>query len=551
MLRFRSFLERAAGRRGLPVAAGLGALAAAAMPPVHALPVLWLSLPGLLLLASGAASRRRAALLGLAWGWGFHVAGLYWITEAILTEADRLWWLVPLAVPLLALPLGAFTALPALAAWGATRGGGTGRRPGTTPGAGPGEGAGADAAGNAGPDAGGRVGARVPLAFAGAWVGAELLRGWLFTGFPWNLLGSAWAFDAWPLQGAAFVGVHGLSLLTALLALAPLLGRPGWLAAAVGLALMAGLGALRLTAPEPPPWPVALVLVQGNVGQEMKWRADTRWPIFSRYLELTREGAARAAARPPPETVGIGAAAVRTVAIWPETASPFLLAQDPEARRLAGEALPAGGVLLAGTVRAEFGPDGRADAVFNSLAAVDGSGALLGVRDKFHLVPFGEYMPLAGLLPLRVIRGGMDFSAGSGPASLAVAGLPAFSPLICYEVIFPGAVAPAARPDWLLNITNDAWFGSSAGPHQHLAAARLRAVEEGLPLARAAQTGISAVFDSRGRERVRLALGATGAVDTLLPRAWRPTQFARWGLWIPGALVLVALLVGFPRRKSQ
>ena len=513
MLRFRRFLERFAGRRAFALAAGLGALAALAMPPVHAVPVLWLSLPGLLLLAAGAPTRGRAALLGLAWGWGFHVAGLYWITEAILTEAERLWWLVPLAVPLLALPLGAFTVLPTLAAWGAARR--CGGRDGT-------------------------VGWRAALAFGGAWVGAELLRGWLFTGFPWNLLGSAWAFGALPVQGAALVGVHGLSLLTALLALAPLAGRRGWLGAAGGLAAMAGLGALRLAAPEPPPWPVAVVLVQGNVGQEMKWRADTRWPIFSRYLDLTREGIARAEARSPPGT--------RAVAVWPETASPFLLAQDPEAGRLAGEALPAGGVLLAGTVRATFGADGRPTALFNSLAALDGSGAMLGTFDKFHLVPFGEYMPLAGLLPLRVIRGGADFSAGPGPATLAMAGLPRFSPLICYEVIFSGAVTAAERPDWLLNITNDAWFGQSAGPYQHLAAARLRAVEEGLPLVRAAQTGVSAVFDSRGREVVRLGLGATGTVDTLLPRSRTASVFAVGGLWIPGALVMVALFSGFSRR---
>ena len=167
-------------------------------------------------------------------------------------------------------------------------------------------------------------------------------------------------------------------------------------------------------------------------------------------------------------------------------------------------------MLLAGTVRAEWAPDGTLQRVFNSLVALDPGGDVAAVYDKAHLVPFGEYMPLAGLLPIRLVTGGMDFSAGPGRVALAPPGLPPFGALICYEVIFPGAVVPQPRPDWLVNITNDGWFGISAGPWQHLAAARLRAVEEGLPLARAAQTGISAVFDSRGRQLASIPLGEMG-----------------------------------------
>jgi apolipoprotein N-acyltransferase len=475
----------------------LGALAALALPPVHLVPVLLLALPGLFVMATAASGARRAAWIGLAWGWGFHVAGLHWLTNAILTEVERYWWLVPIAVPALALPLGAFTILPALAVRLA------------------------------------RPGWPAMLAFAGAWTAAEILRGVLFTGFPWNLLGTVWAFAALPVQGAAWIGVHGLSLATALLALAPLAGRRGWLAAAGGLALFAAVGLARLWPAEPAPHDVAVVLVQGNVAQETKWREDARWPIFRRYIEQTRFGAELAQEQAPGS---------RVLVVWPETASPFLLASDPDAARLATGPLPPGGVLLAGTVRATFGPDGRPRQVWNSMAVLDAEGALLDVIDKTHLVPFGEYMPLRGLLPVRVVQGGIDFSRGGGLRTVTLPGLPGFAGLICYEVIFPGAVAPAPRPGFLVNITNDAWFGVSAGPWQHLAAARLRAAEEGLPLLRAAQTGISAVFDARGRTVARMGLAETGVVLAPLPQAAAPTPFSRGGLAMPLGLVALALL---------
>lgn len=493
--------------RALATAFGLGAFAALALPPVHAVPVLLVSLPGLFIMVSAAPSRRRAALIGLAWGWGFHIAGLHWLTNAILTEVERFWWLVPIAVPALALPLGAFTILPALAA----------RL--------------------------GRPGWPRLLAFATAWVAAEMLRGVLFTGFPWNLLGTVWAFASFPLQAAAVIGVHGLSFATVLLALAPLLGRLGWLGMAGGLASVALLGLIRLWPAEPEPFPIVLLLVQGNIAQETKWREDSRFPIFQRYIDLTR-GGVRLAEQEAPDS--------RIVAIWPETASPFLLASDREAAILATAPLPPGALLLAGTVRAEFDAEGRPARVWNSLVALDAKGALLDIYDKVHLVPFGEYMPARGLLPVRLVQSAFDFSAGPGRRLVDIPGLPGFAPLICYEVIFPGAVTPRTRPGFLLNITNDAWFGVSAGPHQHLATARLRAVEEGLPLVRAAQTGISAVFDSRGREVARLGLAETAVLLAPLPRPGAPTPFSQLGLLAPLLLLAAAaLLLWRTNRRAQ
>ncbi|MCG7361791.1 apolipoprotein N-acyltransferase [Roseomonas sp. ACRSG] len=498
-------LRRLTGRRALLAAFGLGLLSALALPPLYLVPVLLLAVPGLLALLDGAGSWKRAGVLGFAWGMGHHMAGLYWISHALLTDPWRWGWLVPVAVPGLAVPLALYVALATALAWLA------------------------------------KPGWRRWLALSGAWVLAEMLRGLLFTGFPWNLTGTVWAFDALPLQGAALVGVHGLSLATMLLAGLPVLGRRAVAGGAVALLALGGFGAWRLAQPEPAAPGVNLLLVQGNVQQEAKWREDQRWPIFRRYLELTREGAAKAPAGLP------------LAVVWPETASPFLLPNDPEARRYAAETLPPGGVLLAGSVRAEWGPEGRASAVFNSLSAVGQDAALLGVYDKSHLVPFGEYMPLRGLIPIRVVQGGLDFSSGPGPVAMTVPGLPPFSPLICYEVIFPGAVAPSTRPQWLLNITNDAWFGYSAGPFQHLAAARLRAVEEGLPMVRAAQTGVSVVLDPHGRVEARLGLGQMGSILAPLPGALPPTLYSRFGAWIPGLLALAACVAPFllVRRKVK
>ncbi len=502
--RFFASLNRLRPRPALATAFGLGLLSALALPPVHAVLVLLLAFPGLLALAAAARTWRGAALLGFAWGWGHHLAGVYWVTHAILTDLETWWWLVPFAAPALAIPLALFVVPPVLAA-------------------------------RALPAGWPRV-----LGFAGAWVLSEMARGALFTGFPWNLVGSVWAFAALPVQGAALVGVHGLSLATVLLACLPSLNRVRPLVGgALAAAAVAALGAWRLS--EPPPaaaaTPVRAVLVQGNVAQQVKWREDQRLAIFRRYLEMTAEAAARAAESAPGDGRPV-------VVVWPETASPFLLAQDPDAKRLVADVLPPNGYLLAGTVRGEWGEDRVLRRVFNSLVALDGRGEVAALADKFHLVPFGEYMPLSGLLPIRMVVGGMDFSSGPGPTTLSVPGVPPFGPLICYEVIFPGAVVPSPRPAWLLNITNDAWFGFSSGPWQHLAAARMRAAEEGLPLVRAAQTGISAVFDAHGRRLAFLPLGTAGTLDIELPGALPLTPFSRSGLLVPAALAGLCLFAG-------
>jgi apolipoprotein N-acyltransferase len=358
------------------------------------------------------------------------------------------------------------------------------------------------------------------LAFAGAWSLGEIARTHVLTGFPWNLAGTVWAFAALPMQAAAWVGLHGLSLATVIVAALPTLGWRGLGTAAAMLAAGAAIGLLRLWPGEPAPAPVAIRIVQGNIPQSAKWDDALRAQHFRKYL-----------------------------VVWPETASPYDLVNDAVAREAAAMVLPEGGLLLAGHVRVQRQP---ALAVFNSLAVLDAEGRVLDSFDKAHLVPFGEYVPLRRILPLpTVVRSTLDFSAGPGPRTIdaGLAGVPSFGPLICYEAIFPGqVVASGARPGWLVNVTNDAWFGRISGPWQHLAAARFRAVEEGLPLVRAANTGISAVFDARGRTVGRLDLGATGVVAAPLPASRPPTLFAQTGVWGPAMLASFALLGGVMQR---
>ncbi len=476
----------------------LGLASALALPPVHLVPVLLLTVPALLRLTGGAPRWPRALRHGFAFGMGLHTAGLYWLTDAVLVRADELWWAVPLAAPGGAIPLSCFTALACAFARMAP------------------------------------AGLRRVTLFAAVWTLSDLVREFVFSGFPWNLWGSVWEFPGRAgdvmIQPAAWVSVHGLTLLTLFLAGLPLLGRRGLVPGLVLLAAWIGAGAARLALlPHPGPDGPLVVLVQGNVSEEEKQGRDGNDPrvIFHTYLELTRRGVAEAAA----ERAKGGDARRPIVFAWPESAFPGLLDREPLAREVLMDAVPDAAAGLIGSVR--FDGQGHPR---NSLVAVLPDARIAGYYDKAHLVPFGEYQP--PFLPLQLVPGG-GFAAGPGSRTLHLPGLPPFGPLICYEVIFPGRVVHRGdRPDWLLNITNDAWYGNTAGPRQHLATARMRAVEEGLPLARAANTGISAAFDASGHALGRLGWGIAGTLVVALPGPLPPTVFARFGLTIPTLLCL-------------
>ncbi len=494
------FWMDARGLRADAIALLAGALAALALPPLHMLPVLLVAFPLLLTLVGGAGRAMTAVRRGWWFGFGHHLVGLYWITEAILIESARFWWLVPLAVPALSALLAVFIAVPVGLAWYA--------RPGW-----------------------GRV-----LALAGGWVLADLARQFVATGFPWNPLGSVWAIPGWAgdiaLQPAALVSVHGLTLATIALACAPILRWSGRGLCLTLLAAWLWFGVARLAEPPPPDQPIHIALIQGNVAQGRKWDPSFAMTVFERYLRLTR--AAALATGPGPLAV-----------VWPETASAFQLAADPAARE-AIAAAGLGGLVLAGAVRFD-----ESDRPRNALFAIAGGGAIAGVYDKWHLVPFGEYQPDWIPIGIQVVPGG-GFARGPGPQTLHLHGLPPAGPLICYEAIFPGQVVDRQdRPAWMVNVTNDAWFGTSTGPRQHLAATRLRAVEEGIPLLRAAYTGISVAFDSRGHELTRMGMEIEGFRTVALPGVLSPTLFARFGLTVPGVLALGFFAAGFFTRRLR
>jgi apolipoprotein N-acyltransferase len=492
-------LARLRGARADLVAAALGALAALALPPVHALPVLWLSVPGLLVLIDGSPRPAVAFRRGFWFGFAHNLLGLYWITEAILVESERLWWLVPLAVPALSALMAVFIGLACALARPA--------HPGLP-----------------------RV-----LALAGAWVLTDMLRMFVLGGFPWNLWGGNWTIPGHAgdvfIQPAAWLGVYGLTLLTVLVAAGPLFGRPGWTASLLGLLIWIAAGQARMALPAGPAPRVAVVLVQGDVPEGHKFDRAFMDATFQRHLALTAQGVAELGGRPG-------------TVVWPEAASPFLLMQDPEARAAIAKAAGGGTAgfrpALIGTVR--FDQEGYPK---NSLVALDGDGTPLADYDKWHLVPFGEYAPSWLPLPIQVVPG-RGFGAGDGPETMRLTGLPPVAPFICYEAIYSAQVVDESdRPDWMVNVTNDAWFGNSSGPRQHLAAARMRAVEEGLPLMRAANTGITAGFDAHGHELGRLPMSQPGVLVLDLPGRLPTTIYARFGLAIPLLLAILSLWSGY------
>jgi apolipoprotein N-acyltransferase len=471
----------------------LGALAAGSLPPVDLTPVLLISFPGLVWLADGNRGFVGAFVLGWDFGFGFFIAGLYWIAAALFVDIAKFWWLVPFAVMGVPAGLAIFTGAALCASHLFSRMlrlGGAGRI----------------------------------LSLALFWAIAEWLRGHVLTGFPWNLIGYAWS-GAFPgglamLQITAVVGIYGLSLMTVLAAALP--ARLGdfsghrWVslfAAVLLIGLPAAWGGYRLDHGHPADVPgVTLRLVQPSIPESAKNDPTQVLVNFRRLFALsTAPGAEHASA-----------------VIWPEDAAPPFLDRDGGARKALAQAAPLDGYVITGTVRTDPAPAPPVH-VWNSLVAIDHEGAIRATYDKAHLVPFGEYVPLRSVLPMQKITpGAIDFSPGPGPRTISLPGLPPFSPLICYEAIFPGAVTdPTHRPAWLLNITNDAWYGVTSGPFQHVAIARVRAVEEGLPLARAANNGITAMFDPYGRVLGHLDLDAVGVLDEKLPRALPPTLYSR------------------------
>jgi apolipoprotein N-acyltransferase len=505
------------GVRRTLIAVLAGAASTLALAPINFWPAMFVTFPVAVWLLDGAAAGRfgrivSAAAAGWWFGFGYFLAGLYWIGLAFLVDAKTFGWLMPFAVIAVPAGLALFTAFGfalARALW--TRG------------------------------------ALRILTLAAALTTAEWLRGHVLTGFPWNTFGYALTTPLPLAQASALFGVWGLTLIAVAVFASPAVladertdTRRPWLAPALALATLVALGiygtARLASVPTTLVPDVHLRIMQPNLQQDEKFNYAGRQQVMQRYLALSDRSTG-------PQSSGVRDA---THLIWPESAFPFFLTREPDALAQIAALLPAGTVLITGAARlADPSPTSPGVRAYNSVYVIDHDGSILSVYDKLHLVPFGEYLPFQrlmerlGFMQLTKLQGG--YLSGNRRRALAVPRAPPFLPLICYEVIFPhDVVPPGERPGWLLNVTNDGWFGLSAGPYQHFQQARVRAIEEGLPLVRAANTGISAVLDPVGRIVQSLPLGVEGVLDSPLPQALAPTLYSRLGDG-PLALVLAAL----------
>ncbi|HXC57601.1 MAG TPA: apolipoprotein N-acyltransferase [Rhizomicrobium sp.] len=492
LARIGTDIRALAGWRALLASIAAGAFFALGFAPLDFFPALLLGLAALVLLLDGCAAGprpvRRAAGLGWGFGFGQFLVGMHWIFYPFLVDPAEHAWQIPFVALLFPGGLALFSALACAAAmslWTA--------------------------------------GASRIFALTACYAAAEWLRGHVLSGLPWNLPAYGWGASLGVLQSTALFGAYGLSLLTVLFgaALAELFGSPRRLAlpaamAALFVVLWLG-GDLRLGAtPTTFVADMRLRLVQPNIPQDEKYVRQLAARNWQTLIDLSTQ---RSAVAP-------------TVVIWPEAAPPVLLQRSPEALDQIALLTGTNRMLITGNQRLEFDVSGERR-FFNSLYVFGHGGQLLATYDKFHLVPFGEYLPLESWLRslgiTKLVGFPGSFTAGDGPHTLRVSGMPAIGPLICYEILFPGAVVGESRPAWLVNITDDSWFGPWAGPRQHLLAARVRAIEEGLPVARAANTGISAVIDADGRIVSALGLDQKGVVDASLPESLPPTPYSRFG----------------------
>ena len=495
-------------RSGIALIAGM--IAALSMPPIDFWPVLFVAIPVVLFMLDGIERQRwlQSFLLGWCFGFGYFIVAFHWIGFAFFVDKKDYLWMMPFAVGGLAAAMAIYWGLAFFIV-----------------------------------HLSGRKRLPAALLFAAALAAAEYLRGILFTGFPWAAPGLASDGMGAVIQTASLWGMPGLTLLIVLWAgIWPHIFYRGMLRL-VAVVVVATLplcwawGSYRLqhgTVANVDG--VKLRIVQPNISQSDKWRDDNVRAIFDQLLEMS--------ARPTQNGRPV------THIIWPESAVPFLIDESDGARAEVAQLLGGTRTLMTGALRREISLTGdrESDKVYNSILTFDGFGNVVGQYDKWRLVPGGEFLPFEWLLePLgfrKVVTVPGSFAAGSGPQTLAIPGAPKAGFSICYEAIFPDHfVDQQNRPGWLVNVTNDGWFGNSTGPYQHLAQARLRAIEQGLPLVRSANTGISAVIDPYGRTVSSLPLGQDGIMDASLPQGLLPPFFAgHGGLVFSLALALLCAL---------
>ncbi len=498
------------------LAAFYGILVTLALPPVNLFPLAIIGFSGFFLMILAATSRKNAFKIGWWFGFGHFTAGLYWIAFALLVDAANFGWLIPFTVFGIPAVIAVYTAIVAALTWHAAKF---------------------------------FKGWRLVVIFSCIWTIIEMLRGWLFTGFPWNLAGYIWTASDNMLQFTSLTGIWGLSLVTVLAFGMPALlvvsgqwsvTRKSLTPVIITFVLLLGIffwGGYRLSHAENQFVPyVKLRLVQANIPQNMKWEEEWRYSTVQKYLDMSQsEGF---------ESI--------THIIWPETALPFVISEDAAILDVIAKIAPENGAVITGTLRAEYTESGVMKDMWNSLAVITSKGKLYSYYDKSHLVPFGEYVPFRSILPLeKITKGSIDFAEGDGPKTISAPGFPSFSGLVCYEVIFPGKVKDKSNlPSVLINVTNDAWYGNTAGPYQHFQMTRTRAVEEGIPLIRVANNGISGVIDGYGRVIKKTSLSTTAILDSELPaKISTPTPYSRHGnlivIFLIGILLVISCLYHF------
>lgn len=464
-----------------------GAAASMAFAPFNWWGMLPVALPLFYFLLEAASARRHALMRGFSFGYGFFMAGTWWIANALAVDSEQFGWLIPFSIGGLSAVMALWFALFGWLTWW--------RR-----------------SGDAFSDL---------MRFIVLWVAVEYLRTLGMFGFPWNLLGYVTLVSQNAAQLAAVTGPYGLSLMVLLLAMLPVVWLKPRIGEYVRIAYTActviawivafGYGMARIPV-RPELSETRVRVVQPNIPQSLKWTQEGRLESVRLHAALSQ----MQTEKPTPPIV-----------IWSETAAPFTFYPDSVWPSRLHSLLPPQTTLITGIVRAD--DSGDAVKVWNSLAVIDEAGEWRAHYDKHQLVPFGEFVPLRTVLPInKITPGTTDFSRGPGAQTLRIGAIPPFSPLICYEVIFPWISTPQEdRPDWILNITNDAWYGDSPGPYQHFAMSRMRAIEQGLPVVRAANTGISAVIDPYGRPLRSLPLGKRGIIDQALPEPIEATFYAK------------------------
>ncbi len=528
--KLRARIIALSGWRRAALAIAAGGLSALAFAPMFVTPIFFLTLPVFVWLIDGSANWRRAASAGWLFGFGYFFCNLFWVGEAFLVEADKFAWLLPFAITLLPAGLAIFWALAAAAArlfWS--------------------------------------EGIARLFVFAIALGVAEWLRGHILTGFPWNLPGYALTFPLSLMQSAALFGAYGLTAIALFIFPAPLvvLGdsrvppTPRKIAYALGLAaipiaLLFAYGAWRLSSPETLVPGVKFRIVQPSVPQREKWMAEYQRRIFDDHVALSLQN---------PDGQKDSLAGI-THLVWPEAAMPFFPLEAPVALDILSHILPPGTTLITGALRHE--PTLTADSpmtpetrTLNSILVLNERAEAVTTYDKINLVPFGEFMPyeatLASIGIEKLTHGRGSFAVGRQPRPLmTIPGLPPALGLVCYEALFPGNIVQGSeRPGVLINVTNDGWFGNSTGPYQHFHQSRVRAVEEGVPLIRAANNGISAVVDPFGRVLQYLGLNVRAEIDSPLPEALSPPLYARLGDWTLAAILGLYALLAFRFRKNR